>query len=233
MRLNRFCIHSFLNIKDEREQCSKPQMCFDDIFPGNPFIYRRQSSWSGDDPDRLNFGEPQAFFTAFLKKLENHPHVSDCVPIPGACLGWGRKPTTSRGTQWISITINKYINECNIYIHTYTYSDRGIGPPIMQYTIYNYNIQFAIYNIQYTIYMSLGVLGCVTTRSYRGMSFAHILSYCIISDLDNAWTGTCKCSLSHLPHDTSSHHGSYFQVHTHHQAETQRGADLGCSEGGG
>ena len=32
MRLNRFCIHSFLNIKDEREQCSKPQMCFDDSF---------------------------------------------------------------------------------------------------------------------------------------------------------------------------------------------------------
>ena len=31
----------------------------------------------------------KAFFTAFLKKLENHPHVSDCVPIPGACLGWG------------------------------------------------------------------------------------------------------------------------------------------------
>ena len=26
----------------------------------------------------------QAFFTAFLKKLEHHSHVTDCVPIPGA-----------------------------------------------------------------------------------------------------------------------------------------------------
>ncbi|CAL1141662.1 unnamed protein product [Cladocopium goreaui] len=47
----------------------------------------------GSDMDTLCIAPPhvarEAFFTAFLKKLENHPHVSDCVPIPGACLGWG------------------------------------------------------------------------------------------------------------------------------------------------
>ena len=37
----------------------------------------------------------QDFFTSCLKKLETHPHVTDCVPIPGAyqssdaVIGWG------------------------------------------------------------------------------------------------------------------------------------------------
>ena len=36
----------------------------------------------------------QDFFTSCLKKLETHPHVTDCVPIPGAyqssdaVIGW-------------------------------------------------------------------------------------------------------------------------------------------------
>lgn len=42
----------------------------------------------GSDMDTLCIAPPhitrEAFFDSFLQKLEQHPQVSDCVPIPGA-----------------------------------------------------------------------------------------------------------------------------------------------------
>ncbi|CAK9041003.1 Nuclear poly(A) polymerase 1 (PAP(I)) (Poly(A) polymerase I) (Polynucleotide adenylyltransferase 1) [Durusdinium trenchii] len=50
--------------------------------------YRLGVVQPGSDMDTLCIAPPhvsrEAFFTAFLKKLEHHSHVTDCVPIPGA-----------------------------------------------------------------------------------------------------------------------------------------------------